>query len=171
MKFGSFMEMPLWQKAHKLALDTYALSASFPKEELYGLTSQIRRSAISVSGNIAEAFGRFHYLDKSNFYFNARGSLEETRNYLILSRDLSYTRIEVFGRLMDDINAINEELNTLIKTLRIRDQHEPRSRSRPRPQSTSGSESRSKPESQSQSESEPQSQSQPESQPQSEPEQ
>jgi four helix bundle protein len=122
MKFTSFMEMPLWQKAHKLVLDIYGLSALFPKEEVYGLTSQMRRSALSGSGNIAEAFGRFHYLDKNNFYFNARGSLEETRSYLIVSQDLGYTKPEAVNTVMDNINAISEELNTVVKSLRIRTQ-------------------------------------------------
>lgn len=90
MKFTSFTEMPVWQKAHRLVLDIYKLTASFPMEEVYGLISQARRSALSISGNIAEAFGRFHYLDKNRFYLNARGSLEETKNYLIVSYDLEY---------------------------------------------------------------------------------
>ena len=130
MKFTSFTEMPLWQKAHKLVLDVYVLSALFPKEEVYGLTSQMRRSALSVSGNIAEAFGRFHYLDKNNFYFNARGSLEETRNYLIVSQDLGYTTPEAVHTVMDNINAISEELNTLVKSLRIRTQRRSQSQSK-----------------------------------------
>ena len=130
MKFTSFIEMPLWQKAHKLVLDVYGLSALFPKEEVYGLTSQMRRSALSVSGNIAEAFGRFHYLDKNNFYFNARGSLEETRNYLIVSQDLGYTTPEAVHTVMDNINAISEELNTLVKSLRIRTQRRSKSKSK-----------------------------------------
>jgi len=130
MKFTSFIEMPLWQKAHKLVLDIYGLSALFPKEEVYGLTSQMRRSALSVSGNISEAFGRFHYLDKNKFYFNARGSLEETRNYLIVSQDLGYTTPEVFHTVMDNINAISEELNTVVKSLRIRTQRRSQSQSK-----------------------------------------
>jgi four helix bundle protein len=148
MKFTSFVETPLWQKAHKLVLDIYGLSALFPKEEVYALTSQMRRSALSVSGNIAEAFGRFHYLDKNNFYFNARGSLEETRNYLIVSQDLGYTTPEAVRAVMDNINAISEELNTLVKSLRLR---APR---KPQPQSQSESQSESESQSQSESESE-----------------
>ena len=139
MKFTSFIEMPLWQKAHKLVLDIYGLSALFPKEEVYGLTSQMRRSALSVSGNIAEAFGRFHYLDKNNFYFNARGSLEETRNYLIVSQDLGYTTPEAVNTVMDNIHAISEELNTVVKSLRIRTQ-ESKSQSQSKSQSKSESE-------------------------------
>ena len=143
MKFASFTEMPLWQKAHKLVLDTYALSALFPKEEVYGLTSQMRRSALSVSGNIAEAFGRFHYLDKNNFYFNARGSLEETRNYLIVSHDLGYTTPEACHMVKDNINAISEELNTLVKSLRIRTQRKSKSESESQSESQSRSKSKS----------------------------
>jgi len=143
--------MPLWQKAHRLVLDIYGLSALFPKEEVYGLTSQMRRSALSVSGNIAEAFGRFHYLDKNNFYFNARGSLEETRNYLIVSRDLGYTTPEAFRTVMSNIDAISEELNTLVKSLRTRTQ--PKSQSQSKSQSESQSQSEPKFESQSQSQS------------------
>jgi four helix bundle protein len=140
MKFTSFIEMPLWQKAHRLVLDIYGLSASFPKEEVYGLTSQMRRSALSVSGNIAEAFGRFHYLDKSNFYFNARGSLEETRNYLIVSEDLGYTTPEAAHTIMDNINAISEELNTVVKSLRLRTQRKSQSQSKSQSKSKSKSE-------------------------------
>ena len=105
-----------------MVLDVYRLTASFPEDEVYGLTSQMKRAALSVSGNIAEAFGRFHYLDKNKFYLNARGSLEETRNHLIISQDLGYTKTKDFQTLMDDVNSINEELNILIKTLRIRNQ-------------------------------------------------
>jgi four helix bundle protein len=117
---SSFAEMPVWEKAHRLALDVYRLTASFPREEVYGLTSQIRRAALSVSGNIAEAYGRFHYLDKNRFYLNARGSLEETKNYVILSRDLGYLRVEDSQALMHDLETIAEELNTLVKTIRLR---------------------------------------------------
>lgn len=130
MKFSSFTEMPVWQKAHKMVLNVYKLTASFPRDEVYGLTSQMRGAALSVSGNIAEAFGRFHYLDKNKFYLNARGSLEETKNYLITSQDLGYTKTEAFQTLMDSIDDINEELNTLIKTLRIRNQQESQSRAK-----------------------------------------
>lgn len=139
MKFASFTEMPVWQKAHRLVLDIYKLTASFPREEAYGLTSQVRSSALSISGNIAEAYGRFHYLDKNKFYLNARGSLEETKNYLIISHDLEYTEAQAFQTMMDEISDINEELNTLIKTLRIRNQQKPKSKSESQSKSKSKS--------------------------------
>jgi len=139
MKFASFTEMPVWQKAHRLVLDMYKLTGSFPREEVYGLTSQVRRSTLSISGNIAEAFGRFHYLDKNRFYLNARGSLEETKNYLIVSHDLEYIGAQAFQSMMDEISGISEELNTLIKTLRARNQRNPKSESKSEPQSVSES--------------------------------
>ena len=140
MKFASFTEMPVWQKTHRLVLDIYKLTVSFPREEAYGLTSQVRRSALSISGNIAEAYGRFHYLDKSKFYLNARGSLEETKNYLIISHDLQYAELQAFQSMMDQISDINEELNTLIRTLRIRNEQKPESKSESQSQSRSKSE-------------------------------
>jgi four helix bundle protein len=126
MKFKSFTEMPVWQKTHNLVLDIYKLTASFPRDEVYGLTSQVRRASLSISGNIAEAFGRFHYLDKNRFYLNARGSLEETKNYLIISQDLGYLKVEDFRMLMNNVESISEELNAMVKTLRIRDQEKGR---------------------------------------------
>jgi four helix bundle protein len=147
--------MPVWQKAHKLVLNIYDLSAKYPKEEIYSLTSQTRRSALSVTGNIAEAFGRFHYLDKNKFYLNARGSLEETRNYLILSMDLGYTEPNSIQTLIKTIEDVSEELNKLIKTLKIRNQLESKSKSQSQSQSQSPSQSKSQSQSQSQSQSKP----------------
>ena len=92
---------------------------------------------MSISGNIAEAFGRFHYLDKNNFYLNARGSLEETRNYLVISQDLGYTTAEAFQTIMDSIDGISEELNTLVKTLRMRNQQKSKSKSKSKSESES----------------------------------
>ena len=140
MKFASFTEMPVWQKAHRLVLDMYELTGSFPREEAYGLTSQVRRSTLSVSGNIAEAFGRFHYLDKNRFYLNARGSLEETKNYLIVSHDLEYIGAQAFQSMMYEISGISEELNTLIKALRIRNQRNPKPESKSQSESVCESE-------------------------------
>ena len=82
-EYKSFEEMPVWQKAHKLAVEIFHVSEHFPRKEDYGLTSQLRRAALSISANIAEAFGRFHYRDKLNFYYNSRGSAHETKSGVI----------------------------------------------------------------------------------------
>ncbi|MFQ5812669.1 MAG: four helix bundle protein, partial [Anaerolineae bacterium] len=70
-KIRSFEDLDVWQKGKALTLKIYELTSYFPKEEVYGMTSQIRRAALSVPANLAEEFGRFHFLDKAKFYLNA----------------------------------------------------------------------------------------------------
>lgn len=83
MAYNSFEEMPVWQKAMGLAVSIFKLTEKLPKKEDYGLTSQIRRAALSVPVNISEGFGRRHTRDKLNFYYDSRGSLSETKSHLI----------------------------------------------------------------------------------------
>ncbi len=85
-----FEELVVWQKAHAFVLAVYRLTAGFPKSELYGLTAQFRRAAISIPANIAEGFKKNGKHDKARFYNIAQGSLEECRYYLILTEDLGY---------------------------------------------------------------------------------
>lgn len=89
-KSTSFQDLVVWQKSHALVLNVYRLSSDFPREETWGLTSQIRRSAVSVPANIAEGYKRIGWKDKLKFYNIAQGSLEETRYYFILAQDLGY---------------------------------------------------------------------------------
>ena len=86
----SFTDLTVWQLSHEFVLEVYRRTASFPKEEQYGLTSQLRRGAVSVPANIAEGFARRGKPDKVRFMNNAQGSLEECRYYLILAQDLHY---------------------------------------------------------------------------------
>ena len=86
----TFEDLVVWQKAHQLVLKIYRLSKSFPKDELFGLTSQLRRAAISVPANIAEGFKKRTHRDKLRFFNIAQGSLEEVRYNLNLSADLEY---------------------------------------------------------------------------------
>lgn len=86
----NFQDLIVWQKAHQFVLGVYSLSKAFPREEIYGLTSQFRRAAISVAANIAEGFKKRGRADKVRFMNIAEGSLEECRYYLILARDLGY---------------------------------------------------------------------------------
>ena len=85
-----FEDLLTWQKSHALALRVYRLTASFPKHEMFGLTSQMRRAAVSVPSNIAEGFSRTGRPDKARFMNMAQCSLEELRYYTILARDLEY---------------------------------------------------------------------------------
>ncbi len=86
----SFEDLIVWQKAHQFVLSVYRLSEVFPKSELYGLTSQLRRAAISIPANIAEGFKKRTKGDKARFLNIAQGSIEECRYYLILIKDLHY---------------------------------------------------------------------------------
>jgi four helix bundle protein len=86
----SFEQLIVWQKAHQLVLGIYRFTENFPRHEIYGLTSQLRRAAVSVPANIAEGFKKRGRADKARFLNIAQASLEECRYYLILAKDLNY---------------------------------------------------------------------------------
>ena len=86
----SFQDLIVWQKAHQFVLSVYRFTDTFPKTELYGLTSQIKKAAISIPANIAEGFKKKTKPDKARFMNIAQGSLEECRYYLILAKDHGY---------------------------------------------------------------------------------
>jgi four helix bundle protein len=86
-----FQDLIVWQRAHQFVLAVYQQSESYPKNELYGLTSQMRRAAVSIPANIAEGFKKKTMPDKARYMNIAQGSLEECRYYLILAKDLGYT--------------------------------------------------------------------------------
>jgi four helix bundle protein len=86
----SFAQLIVWQKAHQFVLGVYRFTENFPRSETYGLTSQLRRAAVSIPANIAEGFKKRGRADKVRFLNIAQGSLEECRYYLILARDLNY---------------------------------------------------------------------------------
>jgi four helix bundle protein len=101
----NFYDLDAWKKAHHLTLLVYKATNSFPGEEKYGLTSQLRRASSSVGANIAEGFSRFHFKDKVKFYYQARGSVSEVQNFLVLARDLGYLSIEdcaIIGEVSSD---------------------------------------------------------------------
>ena len=86
----TFRDLVVWGKAHEFVLSVYRFTAAFPKQETYGLASQMRRAAVSIPANIAEGFGKRGKADKARFMNIAEGSLEESRYYLILAEDLGY---------------------------------------------------------------------------------
>lgn len=89
-KINHFTDLLAWQANHKVALEIYKLTQKFPKEELFGITNQMRRCASSITANIAEGYGRYHNGDRSRFYYIARGSSMELQNHLMLSHGLKY---------------------------------------------------------------------------------
>ena len=103
-----FQDLVVWQKAHQFVLSVYRLSGSFPKSELYGLTSQMRRAAVSIPANIAECFKRKTRPDKARFMNIAQGSLEESRYYLILAKDIGYGDDPQLGIQLDEVSKMLE---------------------------------------------------------------
>lgn len=116
--YRSFSEMPAWQQAMEIAERIHALTDNLPRKEDYGLTSQVRRSALSISANIAEAFGRRHLLDKVNFYYHARGSLTETQSHLEYSKRVGYLSPEEADSLQQSLTELYNEINKIVVTLK-----------------------------------------------------
>ena len=102
----TFEDLIVWQKAHRFVLSIYKYTSAFPKEEIYALTSQFRRAAISVAANIAEGFKKRGKKDKVRFMNIAQGSLEECRYYLILSRDLQYGSNTEFSEQLIEVSKL-----------------------------------------------------------------
>ncbi len=90
MGISSFTQLEVWKKAHQMVLDVYKTTKGYPAQEMYGLTSQMRRAAVSVPANIAEGFGRAGAKDKARLYNIAQGSTEEMKYLVLLSKDLGY---------------------------------------------------------------------------------
>lgn len=111
----SFETLKVWQKAHMFTLDIYKrLVPLFPKDEKFVLTDQLRRSAKSIGANIAEGSGRFYYMDNVRFCYQARGSLDETINHLLVVRDLGYCSTEIYTDFRKQAEEIRRLLNGCI---------------------------------------------------------
>jgi four helix bundle protein len=95
----NFRELKVWHKAHQLTLDVYAATKTFPRDELYGLTSQIRRTAVSIGANIAEGAGKNSSAEFGRFLQIALGSASELEYHLLLPRDLGYLIPEIYLQL------------------------------------------------------------------------
>ncbi len=102
----SFRDLAVWQKAHTFVLGVYRLTQSFPKEEKFGLVSQMRRAAVSVPANIAEGFRKRGKADKVRYLNIAEGSLEESRYYLILAADLRYGQSEPLMANLEEVSKL-----------------------------------------------------------------
>ena len=110
----TFEDLLVWQKSHPLVLEIYRISVRFPKNEMYGLTAQMRCAAVSIPANIAEGFKKRGPADKARFMNIAQGSLEETRYYLILARDLGYMDS---GSLLNQIEEVGRLLGAYSRTI------------------------------------------------------
>ena len=110
----SFRDLIVWQKAHSFVVEIYKITALFPKTEIYGLISQLRRAAVSIPANITEGFKKTGKADKIRYYNIAQGSLEECRYYLLLAKDLGYSDT---SNLSDHAEEISKLLTAYINSL------------------------------------------------------
>ncbi|MBA2732330.1 MAG: four helix bundle protein [Acidobacteria bacterium] len=110
----SFEDLIVWQKAHQFVLSVYNYSDYFPQKEIYGLTSQFRRAAISIAANIAEGFKKKGRNDKARFLNIAQGSLEECRYYLVLAKDLGYGDNPVLLPQLEEVSKLLEKYTAAI---------------------------------------------------------
>jgi len=114
----SFADLIVWQKAHAFVLNTYRLTAQFPHTEVYGLTSQLRRAAVSIPANIAEGFRKASRPDKIRFMNFAQGSLEECRYYLILANDLGYAMTQGLTGQLEEVSKLLDSYSKAIEAKR-----------------------------------------------------
>jgi four helix bundle protein len=113
-----FRQLKVWEKSHQLALAIYKETKKFSKEELYGLTSQIRRASMSIPTNIAEGCGRNTDAEFARFLQIAMGSASETEYQLILACDLEFLPKESYEKLHNDVEEVKRMLASLLKTIR-----------------------------------------------------
>src|SRR4030042_415739 len=116
-----FTKLDVWGKAHQMTLKVYQATKGVPQKERYRLTHQLCRSASSIPANIAEGTGRNTLKEYIQFLYVARGSLEETKYHLILSKDLGYLSSDRFSELFEGYNEVGKMLNGLINSLKERD--------------------------------------------------
>ena len=115
-----FRDLKVWQKGHELTLAVYRATAQFPRDELYGLTSQMRRSAVSVPANVAEGCCRGGDTEFARFAQIAMGSASELKYYFVLARDLEFVNAEDFHRLTGQVDEVERMLSSLIRKLRAK---------------------------------------------------
>lgn len=113
----NYKELKVWQKAYQLCLEIYRITKRFPKEERYGLTSQVRRAAVSVPSNIAEGYGRKTTPEYIQALYVAYGSNCELETQILLSGDLDYIKVEDIKKIQKDIEEVERMLKALIKSL------------------------------------------------------
>jgi four helix bundle protein len=120
-KIKSFKDLKIWQKSIHLVEEVYAVSRSFPKEEMYGLQSQFRRSAVSIPSNIAEGFTRLHNREYRNFLYISLGSCAELTTQIIIASRLKYVEQTKADILLNEIEEISKMTMSLIKKLNTKD--------------------------------------------------
>ena len=116
IKIKRFTDLQVWKEAHSLVLDVYKVTKNFPSEERFGLTNQMRRSAVSVPSNIAEGFGRNTAKDKAQFYSIAKGSLLELQSQMYIAIDLNFVEQKNMANFNERIELTARLISGLIKS-------------------------------------------------------
>ncbi len=116
-KLKSFKDLRIWQKGIEIVSDIYILTKKFPKEELFSLTLQLRRSAISIPSNIAEGFKRHHNKEYKQFLFTTLGSCAELETQIIIAKELKYINENEEAELIEKLDHIGRMISNLIKKL------------------------------------------------------
>lgn len=111
-----FRDLIVWQKAHAFVLAVYEFTAAFPRSEVYGLSSQFRRAAVSIPANVAEGFRKRGKADKARFMNTAEGSVEECRYYLIPAQDLGYGSSDALMKMLDEVSKLLDSYSRAILT-------------------------------------------------------
>lgn len=115
-KINDFTDLNTWKVGHDLVLSVYEISKKFPASEKFNLTSQIQRSSVSVTSNIAEGFGRKSYKEKTQFYYLSHGSLTETKNLIIIAKDLKYINQSEYEILMQKVTNSQRLIRGIIRS-------------------------------------------------------
>ena len=118
----NYRDLQTWNKAHNLTLELYKLSRQFPKEEIYGLTSQLRRAASSIGANLAEGCGRQSNPEFARFVRISMGSASELDYHLLLSRDLGFIENTAYGRVSKGLTEVRKMLASLLSTVELETQ-------------------------------------------------
>ena len=117
-RIKSFTDLIVWQKCHQLVLEVYKLTEKFPSKEVFSLTDQMRRAAVSITSNIAEGFGRQTYKEKIQFYYVSSGSISELKNQIMIAKDLDYIKPDkILYELCNDCHRL---INGLISASKRR---------------------------------------------------
>lgn len=114
-KIETFTDLNVWKEGHKLVVMIYKITKDFPKEETYSLTDQMRRTASSITANIAEGFGRQGFKEKVQFYYLSKGSLAELKNFILISKDVGYLPSDKLKGLANQANIVDQLLQGFIR--------------------------------------------------------
>ncbi len=117
-KITTYKDLEVWKKSHELTIRIYKMTRNFPKDEIYGLTSQLRRAASSIPANIAEGNGKQHIKEYIQSLYVSKSSLNEVEYFLLLSKDLDYLKLNYYNEFLDILNLIDKLLIGLIKSLK-----------------------------------------------------